>query len=76
MKKLIDLLKIGMTAFVFLGAVSISRAQVAGDYGSAGTGNWGTDGTNWLVFVAASDWHDATAAPGAPSSSTNVWIRG
>ena len=61
---------------LFYVGASISIAQpVAGDYGSLGTGNWGTDGTNWLVFVSASDWSDATAAPGAPTSSTNVWIR-
>ena len=46
-----------------------------GDYGSLGTGNWGTTGANWLVFVSAADWSDATAALGAPTSSMNVWIR-
>src|ERR1039458_9580444 len=75
MKKLIGLLNIGMIAFVLFLSASVSSAQVAGDYGSAGTGNWGTDGTNWLVFVSASNWSDATPAPGAPLATTNVWIR-
>lgn len=55
--------------------LSIVNAQTAGDYGSAGSGDWGLDGTNWLVFVSAADWSDATAAPTLPSTTTNVWIR-
>ena len=65
---------VGMTLSLGL-LSSISFAQVAGDYGSATTGNWGTTNANWLVFVSASDWSDATPAPGAPTTSTNVWIR-
>lgn len=68
-----------VTAFAVLlltvAFAGMASAQVAGDYGSLGTGSWGTTGANWLVFVAASDWSDATAAPGAPSAATNVWIR-
>jgi len=52
-----------------------ARAQAVGDYGSAGTGSWGTDGTNWVVCVTIGTWTGATAAPGAPTTSTNVWIR-
>jgi hypothetical protein len=63
------------TAVLLCTASILVNAQVAGDYGSAGSGNWGTNGANWLVFVSASDWSDATPAPGAPTSSTNVWIR-
>lgn len=50
-------------------------AQTSGDYGSAGTGNWGTTGANWLVYGSNPDWSDATPASGPPTSSTNVWIR-
>jgi hypothetical protein len=60
---------------VFICFFSQSFAQIAGNYGSKATGNWGTDGTNWLVFVSEADWSDATDAPGAPSTSTNVYIR-
>jgi hypothetical protein len=49
--------------------------QSAGDYGTVGSGGWGNDGSNWLVFVSSADWSDATPAPGAPTATTNVWIR-
>lgn len=59
--------------------VSSMFGQVAGDYGSLGSGAWGTDGTNWVIFVSNPDWSDATAAGTGPgtgtSASTNVWIR-
>jgi hypothetical protein len=66
-----------LIALVVIGLVPMSNtfAQVAGDYGSAGTGRWGTTGANWLVFVANPDWSDATPAPGAPTAAINVWIR-
>lgn len=67
MKKLLFLLLVFFSFNLF--------GQSAGDYGSAGSGGWGTDGSNWLVFVSSSDWSDATPAPGAPTASTNVWIR-
>jgi hypothetical protein len=67
--------KVMLVVGLFLFIPFFLFAQSAGDYGSVGTGNWGTTGANWLVFVSAADWSDATAAPGAPTSSNNVWIR-
>lgn len=56
-------------------AGTTARAQAVGDYGSKATGNWGTDGSNWIVCVADGTWAGATDAPGAPTSTNNVWIR-
>lgn len=65
---------IGAILFVCFAAVS-SFGQVAGDYGSRNaTGTWGT-ATDWLVFVSAADWSDATVAATAPGSTRNVFIR-
>jgi len=49
-------------------------SQAVGDYGSAMSGNWGTSGT-WVVCQTQGQWTDATPAPSAPTSTTNVWIR-
>lgn len=63
------------TVFLVLLVFQITlRSQVAGDYGSAATGTWSSVGS-WLVFNTAADWSDATAAPGLPTASTNVYIR-
>ncbi|MGA9117046.1 MAG: hypothetical protein WB626_09750 [Bacteroidota bacterium] len=59
----------------FLAPAAMILGQAAGDYGSAGTGPWGTTGANWVVCQSAGSWSGATAAPGAPTSLTNVWIR-
>lgn len=56
-------------------AGTTAHAQAVGDYGSKATGNWGTDGSNWIVCVADGTWEGATNAPGAPASTNNVWIR-
>jgi len=56
-------------------AGTTAHAQVVGDYGSKATGNWGTDGSNWVVCVTDGTWDGATDAPGAPASINNVWIR-
>jgi PKD repeat protein len=64
-----------MFLFLTLFSTTLLRGQVAGDYGSAATGNWGTTGANWLVFVANADWSDATVASNAPALTNNVWIR-
>jgi hypothetical protein len=56
-------------------SVSLTFAQAVGDYGSAATGTWGTTGANWLVCQSAGTWAGATAAPGAPTTTTNVWVR-
>ena len=50
-------------------------AQATGDFGSNATGNWGTDGTNWVVCVTPGQWTDATSAANAPTATDNVWIR-
>lgn len=63
------------TSLMMLIISSISFSQEVGDYGSAGSGNWGTTGANWLVCVTPGTWDGATPAPGAPTSTTNVWIR-
>jgi hypothetical protein len=52
---------------------TISFGQAVGDYGSAGTGNWGTVGT-WVVCATAGTWTGATAASAVPDSTKNVWI--
>jgi hypothetical protein len=62
-------------ALILVLATGTNLAQVAGDFGSLGTGNWGTTGANWVVFVSAVDWSDATPAGAAPGNSNNVWIR-
>jgi hypothetical protein len=50
-------------------------AQAVGDFGSKATGNWGTDGSNWIVCTSAGTWAGATdPAPNAPTSADNVWI--
>ncbi|GEM_PF-1366116 len=54
---------------------SMAWAQAVGDYGSLGTGNWGTTGANWVVCVTPGTWVGATAAGAAPTSAVNVWIR-
>jgi hypothetical protein len=52
-----------------------SFGQVAGDYGSRNAvSTWATI-TDWLVFVSAADWSDATVATAVPSSTKNVYIR-
>ena len=56
-------------------SVGIAVAQVPGDYGSAGTGNWGTTGANWVICQTAGTWGDAVAATANPTATTNVWIR-
>ncbi|RCK71585.1 MAG: Lead, cadmium, zinc and mercury transporting ATPase [Ignavibacteriae bacterium] len=63
------------TSLMMLIISSISFSQAVGDYGSAGSGNWGTTGANWLVCVTPGTWDGATPAPGAPDSTKNVWIR-
>jgi hypothetical protein len=56
-------------------SVSMASAQAVGDYGSAGSGRWGTTGANWVVCQTPGTWVGATPAPGAPDATTNVWIR-
>jgi hypothetical protein len=52
-----------------------SYGQVAGDYGSRNaTSTWATI-SDWLVFVSAADWSDATVATAVPSTTKNVYIR-
>jgi len=60
---------------VFLLSVSGIFAQAVGDFGSKATGNWGTDGTNWIVCVTPGQWSDATQALVAPAATDNVWIQ-
>jgi hypothetical protein len=51
-------------------------SQEVGDYGSKGTGNWGSDGSNWIVCTTPGTWDGATdPAPSAPNETVNVWIR-
>ncbi|MDX9882177.1 MAG: hypothetical protein RBS73_08930 [Prolixibacteraceae bacterium] len=50
-------------------------AQNVGDYGSSASGNWGTDGTIWIVCTAAGTWDGAITATSVPDETTNVWIR-
>lgn len=48
--------------------------QVAGDYGSAASGNWGTAAT-WVVCVTNGTWTGATVAAASPNATKNVFIR-
>ena len=59
---------------VLLNSTSI-MAQATGDFGSKATGNWGTDGSNWLICVTPGQWTDATPAANAPTATDNVWIQ-
>ncbi len=63
--------------FIVSGTVAtvVVPGPEVGDYGSAGTGNWGSDGSNWVVCVTAGTWDGATAATSTTSATTNVWIR-
>jgi hypothetical protein len=56
-------------------SMSVALAQAVGDFGTAGSGRWGTTGANWIVCQSPGTWVGATAAPGAPTPTTNVWIR-
>ncbi len=51
---------------------SFIYAQSVGDFGSAGTGNWGATNANWKTWDG-SGWNGTPA--GAPTSSDNVYIR-
>lgn len=74
-KLLSSLFSKALFGFFLLSIPAGSFAQAVGDYGSAANGNWGTDGTNWVVCATAGQWTDATPASGAPTATTNVWIR-
>jgi hypothetical protein len=49
--------------------------QQVGDFGSKATGNWGTDGSNWLVSSIPGTWEGATNAGAAPAQNDNVYIQ-
>src|ERR1035437_4205073 len=69
-------LRLLFLSLIIIGSISFKVfAQVSGDYGSKATGNWGTDGTNWLIFGSLADWSDATQATLVPGNGNNVWIR-
>ncbi len=62
--------------FLFIAALvmamsAVVMAQVTGDFGSLGTGNWGTDATNWRQWDG-SGWN--TVPSNVPTPSDNVWI--
>ncbi len=61
--------------FMLIITISITYGQQVGDYGSAGSGNWGTTGTNWVVCQTEGTWADAIPASTNPDSLNNVWIR-
>lgn len=52
--------------------IQFGQAQYAiGDFGSLGTGNWGTTNANWRQWNGTA-W--ATVPAGAPTTADNVWI--
>ena len=55
-------------------SVVLLRGQVAGDYGSRNaSGTYGT-ATDWLVFVSAADWSDATVVGALTLRSGNLTL--
>lgn len=56
----------------FICIFSQSFAQSVGDFGSLGTGNWGTTNANWRQWDGAG-WN--TTPAGVPTTSDNVYIR-
>ncbi|MBI5476171.1 MAG: InlB B-repeat-containing protein, partial [Ignavibacteriales bacterium] len=55
--------------------IPVGPTPLAGDYGTAASGNWGVAGT-WVICATNGTWVGATAAGAAPTSAVNAWVRG